>query len=86
MASLTIRNLDADVKRKLRMRAAELGRSMEEEARTILGASVDGRPAGQGESVEAREARVRRILSLGRKPDRPFDQKTFTDELWDFVE
>jgi hypothetical protein len=33
MASITIRNLDEDTKRRLRIRAAEHGRSMEEEAR-----------------------------------------------------
>ena len=36
MASITIRNLHDDVKRRLRIRAAEHGRSMEEEAREIL--------------------------------------------------
>jgi len=36
MASITIRDLDDAVKRKLRLRAAQHGRSMEEEARTIL--------------------------------------------------
>lgn len=36
MGSITIRNLDDDVKRRLRVRAAEHGRSMEEEAREIL--------------------------------------------------
>jgi len=36
MASITIRNLDDDVKHRLRVRAAEHGRSMEEEARDIL--------------------------------------------------
>ncbi|WP_126153575.1 FitA-like ribbon-helix-helix domain-containing protein [Paracoccus haematequi] len=36
MASITIRNLDDDIKRRLRVRAAEHGRSMEEEAREIL--------------------------------------------------
>lgn len=36
MASITIRNLDDEVKRRLRIRAAEHGRSMEEEAREIL--------------------------------------------------
>ena len=36
MASITIRNLEDDVKRRLRIRAAEHGRSMEEEAREIL--------------------------------------------------
>ena len=36
MASITIRKLDDTIKTKLRMRAAEHGRSMEEEAREIL--------------------------------------------------
>jgi len=36
MASITIRKLDDTVKAKLRIRAAENGRSMEEEARSIL--------------------------------------------------
>ena len=36
MASITIRNLGDDVKTRLRVRAAEHHRSMEEEARTIL--------------------------------------------------
>ncbi len=41
MASMTIRNLDDDVKAKLRVRAATNGRSMEEEARTILRDAVE---------------------------------------------
>ena len=36
MASLLIRGLDDKLKRQLRMRAAENGRSMEEEVRRIL--------------------------------------------------
>ena len=36
MASLTLRNIDESLKAKLRMSAAENGRSMEEEARQIL--------------------------------------------------
>ena len=46
MASITIRNLDDDVKTRLRVRAAEHHRSMEEEVRTILSDAVnDGRAA-----------------------------------------
>lgn len=41
MASMTIRNLDDEVKAKLRVRAATNGRSMEEEARTILRDAVE---------------------------------------------
>lgn len=45
MASITIRNLDDGVKQRLRVRAAEHGRSMEEEAREILREAVGtGRP------------------------------------------
>jgi plasmid stability protein len=36
MASITIRNLDDDVKHRLRLQAAEHGRSLEAEARDIL--------------------------------------------------
>ncbi|MDE0206298.1 MAG: plasmid stabilization protein [Candidatus Tectomicrobia bacterium] len=40
MASITIRNLDDEVKHRLRVRAAENGRSMEEEVRLILQVAV----------------------------------------------
>lgn len=40
MASLTIRNLDEDIKQRLRAKAAVGGRSMEEEARAALRAYV----------------------------------------------
>jgi antitoxin FitA len=40
MTSITIRNLEAGLKRRLRIRAAEHGRSMEEEVREILREAV----------------------------------------------
>lgn len=40
MASITIRNLDAGLKRRLRVRAALQDRSMEEEVREILRLAV----------------------------------------------
>jgi len=45
MASITIRNIDDDVKTRLRVRAAGNGRSMEEEVRLILREAV-GRKSG----------------------------------------
>src|SRR5215471_12641940 len=45
MASLTIRNLDDDLKRKLRVRAAHRNRSMEDEARDILRTALAQEPA-----------------------------------------
>ena len=44
MASITIRNLDDHLKHRLRVRAAEHGRSMEEEAREILRVVVGEAP------------------------------------------
>ncbi len=41
VASITVRNLDETLKRRLRIRAAENGRSMEQEARNILRAALD---------------------------------------------
>lgn len=53
MGSLTIRNLDDELKQKLRVRGAQRGASMEEEARSILRAVV-----GADLSVEALAAPV----------------------------
>ena len=47
MASITIRNLDDEVKMRLRVRAAGNGRSMEEEARLILREAVGPEPSSQ---------------------------------------
>lgn len=43
MASITIRNLDADVKARLRIFAAQQGRSMEAAAREILRTALANR-------------------------------------------
>jgi len=61
MASITIRNLDDEVKAKLRLRAAYHGRSMEEEVRVILAATLseDALPTNLGETIH------QRFLALG---------------------
>ena len=62
MSSITIRNLESNVKNRLRLRAARHGRSMEEEARDILRAALaeeTRRPANLFEAIR------RRIGSLG---------------------
>ena len=58
MGSLTIRNLDDSLKRRLRLRAAGHGRSMEEEVREILRTAVgpSPAPADLGRSIHARFA------------------------------
>ncbi len=58
MANITIRNLDNALKAKLRVRAARLGRSMEEEVRVILKAVLaeEDVPRNLGESIHQRFA------------------------------
>lgn len=45
MNTLTIRQVDDDVKARLKVRAAKHGRSMEAEVRAILGEAVSGEAA-----------------------------------------
>ena len=62
-------------------------------ARTSENEKVVGRvvsfPVAEGEdpwTEEEIEARVQRVLALGRKPAEPFDLKAERDALWSFVE
>ena len=61
MASITIRNLDEKTKNRLRVRAARLNRSMEEEARVILRMVLSEKPATKRLTESIRE----RFESLG---------------------
>src|SRR6478609_1645269 len=67
MASITIRQLDEALKRRLRLRAARNGRSMEDEARTILrnAAALDDQ-AQLEESQGRGSARMRQREASGR--------------------
>lgn len=53
MANLTIRKIDPAVKERLRVRAAQHGRSMEEEARRILGEACAAEPPPPRNAYEA---------------------------------
>jgi len=57
MSTLTVRNLDDDLKTRLRVRAAQNGRSMEAEAREILRTSLTTEPrTGLGSRIHSRFA------------------------------
>jgi antitoxin FitA len=61
MAQLVVRNLEEDVKARLRRRASRHGHSMEEEARDILRSAVsaeESAAAPLGSRVRARFARI----------------------------
>lgn len=59
MASITIRNLDEQTKRRLRRRAAEQNRSMEEEVRQILRSALAEEPESAGNLADAIARRFR---------------------------
>jgi phosphopantothenoylcysteine decarboxylase/phosphopantothenate--cysteine ligase len=64
MASITIRNLDDAAKERLRVRAAQNGRSMEEEARLLLGGFEETKPVAAALSPIAGSLRDKRILLI----------------------
>ena len=76
MASITVRNLDESVKKRLRLRAAEKGRSLEAEARDILSREALAVPKPQ---VDIGEALRRRFASFGGVELEPFPDEV----LWE---
>lgn len=78
--TLTIRNLDEEVKRKLRLRAASHQTSMEAEARAILASGLAADPETEVDQEAARLERRKRIEAcIGIWKDE-MDGKT-TDEI-----
>lgn len=75
MANITVRNLDDEVQRRLKQRAAEHGRSMEAEARSILTAAlirgglaqawVEATEDLRGDELELPERSTPRQVDLG---------------------
>jgi plasmid stability protein len=64
MTSITIRRLDEGTKARLRVRAARNGRSMEEEARTLLKAALTEDTVAGGNLADAISARFRRLEGI----------------------
>jgi plasmid stability protein len=61
VASITIRRLDEKTKARLRVRAAQHGRSMEEEARTLLRLALRDDSPAAGNLADAIRSRFRRL-------------------------
>ncbi|MFD2652998.1 bifunctional phosphopantothenoylcysteine decarboxylase/phosphopantothenate--cysteine ligase CoaBC [Brucella rhizosphaerae] len=64
MASITIRNLDDSAKERLRVRAAQNGRSMEEEARLLLGGLNEVTAAASASGSATGTLQGKRILLI----------------------
>ena len=78
MASMTIRNLEDRVKTRLRVQAAEHGRSMEEEAREILASALATQPKRPGNMADAIRSSIAHLGGvelppIEREPIRPID-------------
>ena len=70
MATLTVRNLDEEIVRRLRIRAAEQGRSAEAEHREILRATLIGskQPSARTQAAERLAEFRRRMAGRGSSP------------------
>ena len=84
MASITIRNLEETIKRKLKIRAATHGRSMEQEAREILSGALREKASPQKRKSGADLVkRIREIFEpLGGVDLEPFPREPMSDRDW----
>jgi phosphopantothenoylcysteine decarboxylase/phosphopantothenate--cysteine ligase len=78
MASITIRRLDDALKRKLRLRAARHGRSMEEELRHLLWLNADGPDAAIAGRAEAKKPKSGGVLTY--VAEAPRESKAFAGQ------
>ena len=82
MASITIRNLEESTKRKLKIRAAMHGRSMEQEAREILKSALRQKPQEPKSGTELVK-RIRAIWEpLGGIELKPLPREPMRDPEW----
>jgi len=79
MASITVRNLDETIKRKLKVRAASNGRSMEQEVREILKSALWQKPKSGADLVKSIR---QRFAALGGVELEPYPQEPMRDPDW----
>lgn len=82
MASITIRNLEETTKRKLKVRAAINGRSMEQEAREILKSALRQKTQKPRTGADLAEAIHRRFARLGGVELEPLPREVMRDPDW----
>jgi len=91
MGTVTVRKLDDEIIRDLRRSAAERGVSMEQEARDRLRQPLPGAraaPVNDGAAPKWNlKATKEELLALGKGlPETEFDLKTFTDEMYAYLD
>jgi plasmid stability protein len=83
MASITIRKLEESTKRRLKVRAALNGRSMEQEAREILKSALRQKPQDAPKSGAELVKRIRAIWEpLGGVELEPLPREPMRDPEW----
>lgn len=83
MATLTIRNLPDEVRDRLRVRAAEKGRSMEAEARELLTLATETRPRLAREQYLARVAQIQEEMRRFVRPGRSLVEELIAERRWE---
>jgi plasmid stability protein len=91
MGTVTVRKVDDEVMRELRISAARRGVSMEQEARDRLRRPLTQNDAvtvaaGAGKPRWLLKATKEELLALGRKPDKPIDHKAEAGALYDYLD
>ncbi len=80
MASIVIRNIEDSLKERLRIRAAKNGRSMEEEARTILREAIPKSEPATNLADLAQELFGDQGIELDNHPKVPVRHKVIFDK------
>jgi len=87
MGNMTVRRIDDEVMRDLRISAARRGVSMEQEARDRLRQPLPRHVEGDAEKPRWRlKATKEELLALGVKPTTPIDHKAESDALYDYLD
>jgi len=90
MGAITVRKIDDDLIRELRVSAAQRGVSMEQEARDRLRQPLQhAQPAATEDDAATNwnlKATKEQILALGIKPGQPIDHKAESDALYDYLD
>jgi len=86
MGNMTVRRIDDEVMRDLRISAAKRGVSMEQEARDRLRRPLPEKSASSDGDQWHAKASLAELLALGIRPDKPIDHKAESDALYDYMD
>lgn len=86
MGNMTVRKIDDEVMRDLRISAAKRGVSMEQEARDRLQRPLPEAGLDRAGGQWRPKASLEELLALGIRPGKLIDHKAESDALYDYME